>query len=172
MIWNEYIECMSRDERANLQSERLRKMVERLYTNVPFYRKKFQEAGISPCDIKGIEDLPKLPFTYKQDLRDNYPFGLFAVPQSEIVRIHASSGTTGKQTVVGYTRKDLDMWSECVARALTSIGVSKKDIVQVGYGYGLFTGGLGIHYGIEKLGASVIPISGGNTHRQVQMMQD
>lgn len=172
MIWNEYIECMSRDERANLQSERLRKMVERLYTNVPFYRKKFQEAGISPCDIKGIEDLPKLPFTYKQDLRDNYPFGLFAVPQSEIVRIHASSGTTGKQTVVGYTRKDLDMWSECVARALTSIGISKKDIVQVGYGYGLFTGGLGIHYGIEKLGASVIPISGGNTHRQVQMMQD
>lgn len=172
MIWNEYIECMSRDERANLQSERLRKMVERLYSNVPFYRKKFQEAGISPTDIKGIEDLPKLPFTYKQDLRDNYPFGLFAVPQSEIVRIHASSGTTGKQTVVGYTRKDLDMWSECVARALTSVGVSKKDIVQVGYGYGLFTGGFGIHYGVEKIGASVIPISGGNTHRQVQMMQD
>ena len=148
MIWNEYIECMSRDERANIQSERLRKMVERLYSNVPFYRKKFQEAGISPADIKGIEDLPKLPFTYKQDLRDNYPFGLFAVPQSEIVRIHASSGTTGKQTVVGYTRKDLDMWSECVARALTSVGVSKKDIVQVGYGYGLFTGGFGIHYGV------------------------
>lgn len=172
MIWNEYIECMSRDERVNLQSERLRKMVERLYSNVPFYRKKFQEAGISPADIKGIEDLPKLPFTYKQDLRDNYPFGLFAVPQSEIVRIHASSGTTGKQTVVGYTRKDLDMWSECVARALTSVGVSKKDIVQVGYGYGLFTGGFGIHYGVEKIGASVIPISGGNTHRQVQMMQD
>ena len=172
MIWNEYIECMSRDERANLQSERLRKMVERLYSNVPFYRKKFQEAGISPTDIKGIEDLPKLPFTYKQDLRDNYPFGLFAVPQSEIVRIHASSGTTGKQTVVGYTRKDLDMWSECVARALTSVGVSKKDIVQVGYGYGLFTGGFGLHYGVEKIGASVIPISGGNTHRQVQMMQD
>lgn len=172
MIWNEYIECMSRDERANLQSERLRKMVERLYSNVPFYRKKFQEAGISPADIKGIEDLPKLPFTYKQDLRDNYPFGLFAVPQSEIVRIHASSGTTGKQTVVGYTRKDLDMWSECVARALTSVGVSKKDIVQIGYGYGLFTGGLGLHYGVEKIGASVIPISGGNTHRQVQMMQD
>ena len=172
MIWNEYIECMSRDERVNLQSERLRKMVERLYSNVPFYRKKFQEAGISPTDIKGIEDLPKLPFTYKQDLRDNYPFGLFAVPQSEIVRIHASSGTTGKQTVVGYTRKDLDMWSECVARALTSDGVSKKDIVQVGYGYGLFTGGFGIHYGVEKIGASVIPISGGNTHRQVQMMQD
>lgn len=172
MIWNEYIECMSRDERANLQSERLRKMVERLYCNVPFYRKKFQEAGISPIDIKGVEDLPKLPFTYKQDLRDNYPFGLFAVPQSEIVRIHASSGTTGKQTVVGYTRKDLDMWSECVARALTAIGVSKKDIVQVGYGYGLFTGGFGIHYGVEKIGASVIPISGGNTHRQVQMMQD
>jgi phenylacetate-CoA ligase len=163
---------MSRDERANLQSERLRKMVERLYSNVPFYRKKFQEAGISPTDIKGIEDLPKLPFTYKQDLRDNYPFGLFAVPQSEIVRIHASSGTTGKQTVVGYTRKDLDMWSECVARALTSVGVSKKDIVQVGYGYGLFTGGFGLHYGVEKIGASVIPISGGNTHRQVQMMQD
>lgn len=172
MIWNEYIECMSRDERANLQSERLRKMVERLYSNVPFYRKKFQKAGISPTDIKGIEDLPKLPFTYKQDLRDNYPFGLFAVPQSEIVRIHASSGTTGKQTVVGYTRKDLDMWSECVARALTSVGVSKKDIVQVGYGYGLFTGGFGLHYGVEKIGASVIPISGGNTHRQVQMMQD
>mgnify|MGYP003299116577 CR=1 FL=1 len=172
MIWNEYIECMSRDERANLQSERLRKMVERLYSNVPFYRKKFQEAGISPTDIKGIEDLPKLPFTYKQDLRDNYPFGLFAVPQSEIVRIHASSGTTGKQTVVGYTRKDLDMWSECVARALTSVGVSKKDIVQVGYGYGLFTGGLGPHYACEPYGCTAIPVSTGQTDRQIQILTE
>lgn len=172
MIWNEHIECMSRDEMTALQSQRLRALVERLYYNVPFYRKKFQEMGLEISDIKGVEDLQKLPFTYKQDLRDNYPFGLFAVDKSEIVRIHASSGTTGKQTVVGYTRNDLNMWSENVARALTATGVTKQDIVQVGYGYGLFTGGFGVHYGAEKVGASVIPISGGNTHRQVQMMQD
>lgn len=172
MIWNEHIECCSREEMAQRQSEGLRKMVERLYFNVPFYRKKFQEMELSPYDIKGIEDLHKLPFTYKQDLRDNYPMGLFAVPQSEIVRLHASSGTTGKQTVVGYTRKDLDMWSEVVARCFSAAGITKKDIVQIAYGYGLFTGGLGLHYGTEKVGASVIPISGGNTHRQLQMMQD
>ncbi|HRU72872.1 MAG TPA: phenylacetate--CoA ligase, partial [Paludibacteraceae bacterium] len=172
MIWNEYIECSSRDAIIERQNKGLRKMVERLYFNVPFYRKKFQEMELSPYDIKGIEDLHKLPFTYKQDLRDNYPMGLFAVPQSEIVRLHASSGTTGKQTVVGYTRKDLDMWSEVVARCLSSAGVVHKDIVQIAYGYGLFTGGLGLHYGTEKIGASVIPISGGNTHRQLQTMQD
>src|SRR5574344_407127 len=172
MIWNEHIECCSRDAMTQRQSDGLRKMVERLYFNVPFYRKKFQEMDLSPHDIRGIEDLHKLPFTYKQDLRDNYPMGLFAVPQSEIVRLHASSGTTGKQTVVGYTRKDLDMWSEVVARCFSAAGISKKDIVQIAYGYGLFTGGLGLHYGTEKVGASVIPISGGNTHRQLQMMQD
>lgn len=172
MIWNEHIECCSREAMQHRQSEGLRKLVERLYYNVPFYRKKFQEAEISPNDIRGIDDLHKLPFTYKQDLRDNYPTGLFAVPQSEIVRLHASSGTTGKQTVVGYTRKDLDTWSEVVARCFSAAGISKKDVVQIAYGYGLFTGGLGLHYGTEKVGASVIPISGGNTHRQLQMMQD
>lgn len=142
MIWNETKECMSRDEIMTLQSARLVKVVDRVYHNVPFYRKKMQELGLEVGDIRGIEDLEKLPFTTKSDLRDNYPFGLFAVPQSEIVRIHASSGTTGKATVVGYTRRDLEIWSECVARALTMAGVSRNDVIQVAYGYGLFTGGL------------------------------
>jgi phenylacetate-CoA ligase len=147
-------------------------MVERVFHNVPFYRRKMQEMGIGPEDIRGIEDLPKLPFTTKQDLRDNYPFGLFAVPTTEIVRVHASSGTTGKATVVGYTRKDLATWSEVMARTLTCAGVTRHDFVQVAYGYGLFTGGLGAHYGAEKVGCSVIPISGGNTKRQLQIMHD
>ena len=138
MIWNETKECMSRDEMEFLQSKRLVKTVDRVYHNVEFYRKKMQQLGIEPGDIKGIEDLHKLPFTTKNDLRDTYPFGLFAAPQSEIVRIHASSGTTGKATVVGYTRKDLDIWSECVARALSQAGVTRGDIIQVAYGYGLF----------------------------------
>lgn len=172
MIWNETKECMSREEMSILQSARLVKTVERVYHNVPFYRKKMQEMGLEPGDIKGIEDLQKLPFTTKSDLRDNYPFGLFATPQSEIVRVHASSGTTGKATVVGYTRRDLDIWSECVARALTMAGVSRNDIIQVAYGYGLFTGGLGAHGGAEKLGAMVVPMSTGNTKKLTTMMKD
>jgi len=172
MIWNEKIECASRDSLIQLQSERLRKTVDRVYHNVPYYRKKMQELGLVPGDIKSVEDLTKLPFTLKTDLRDNYPFGTFAVPMSEIVRIHASSGTTGRPTVVGYTRNDISMWAENVARSLCMAGVTQHDLVQVAYGYGLFTGGLGIHYGTENLGASVIPISGGNTQKQIQLLQD
>jgi len=172
LIWNEHFECMSRDEMNKLQSERLCDMVERVYYNVPFYRKKMQELGMEPGDIKGIEDLPKLPFTTKEDLRDNYPYGLFATPMENVVRIHASSGTTGKPTVVGYTRRDISMWSEVVARSLYAAGVGKKDIIQVAYGYGLFTGGLGLHYGAERVGATVVPISAGNTKKQIQLLQD
>ncbi|WP_341876074.1 phenylacetate--CoA ligase [Defluviitalea saccharophila] len=172
MIWNEHIECMGREEMRELQGKRLRQTVERVYYNVPFYRKKMQELGLEPGDIKGIEDLEKLPFTTKQDLRDNYPYDLFAVPMSEVVRVHASSGTTGRPTVVGYTRKDLTTWSEVVARCLYASGVKKNDIIQIAYGYGLFTGGLGLHYGSEMIGATVIPISGGNTQKQIQLMKD
>lgn len=172
MIWNETKECMSRDQMQSLQSARLVKTVDRVYHNVPFYRKKMQEMGLEPGDIRGIEDIEKLPFTTKNDLRDNYPFGLFAAPKSEIVRIHASSGTTGKATVVGYTRKDLDVWNECVARALTMAGVTKDDVIQVAYGYGLFTGGLGAHGGAEKIGAVVVPMSTGNTKKLTTMMKD
>lgn len=172
MIWNEKIECASRDKMAAIQSERLVKTVQRIYHNIPSYRAKMQEKGLVPGDIQQIEDISKLPFTNKTDLRDNYPFGMFTVPMSEIVRVHASSGTTGKPTVVGYTRNDLQMWSECVTRSLCMAGVHKNDIVQVAYGYGLFTGGLGLHYGIENLGATVIPISGGNTQKQIQLMKD
>lgn len=172
MIWNEAKECMSRDELQALQSARLVKVVDRVYHNVPFYRRKMQELGLEIGDIRGIEDLEKLPFTTKNDLRDNYPFGLFAVPQSEIVRIHASSGTTGKATVVGYTRRDLEVWSECVARSFTMADITRNDIIQVAYGYGLFTGGLGAHGGAEKLGATVVPMSTGNTRKLVTMMQD
>ncbi|HEX9059569.1 MAG TPA: phenylacetate--CoA ligase [Clostridia bacterium] len=171
-FWNATYECMSRDQMRNVQSERLRTTVNRVYHNVPHYRDKMQKAGIEPGDIKSIDDLKKLPFTYKQDLRDTYPYGLFASPLSEIVRIHASSGTTGRQTVVGYTRRDLDTWSEVMARTLTSAGGNRDSFIQVAYGYGLFTGGLGAHYGAEKIGASVIPISGGNTKRQLQIMKD
>jgi len=172
MIWNEYHECMDRQQLAELQGQRLRDMVERIYFNVPFYRAKLQEMGIEPGDIRSLDDLKKLPFTTKQDLRDNYPFGLFAVPQHDVVRLHASSGTTGKSTVVGYTHNDIMMWSEVVARSLTMAGITRDDIVQVAYGYGLFTGGLGVHYGAEKIGASVIPISGGNTKKQLQLLED
>ncbi len=172
MIWNETKECMSRDEMHNLQSARLVKLVDYVYHNVDFYRKKMQSAGLMPGDIKSIEDITKLPFTTKDDLRDNYPFGLFAVPNSQIVRIHASSGTTGKATVVGYTRRDLDVWAECVARCLTMAGVSKNDIIQIAYGYGLFTGGLGAHSGAEKIGATVVPMSTGNSKKLTTMMVD
>ncbi len=163
---------MSRDEMTALQSERLVKLVKYMYEKVPFYRKKMEAAGVLPEDIKGIEDITKLPFTTKDDLRDNYPFGLFAVPNSEIVRIHASSGTTGKATVVGYTRRDLDVWAECVARCMTMAGVTQDDVIQVAYGYGLFTGGLGAHDGAQKIGATVVPMSTGNSKKLTTMMLD
>ena len=171
-IWNPHFETMSREDMRQVQSERLRDAVERVYYNVPYYREKMQSQGLGPEHIKSVDDLSKLPFTVKQDLRDNYPFGLFAVPMSEIIRVHASSGTTGKPTVVGYTRSDIGIWSEVMARTLTSAGAGKNDFIQIAYGYGLFTGGLGVHYGGEKIGASVIPISGGNTKRQLQLMED
>ena len=157
---------------THLQSARLVKLVDYVYHNVEFYRKKMQSVGLMPGDIKGIEDITKLPFTTKDDLRDNYPFGLFAVPNSQIIRIHASSGTTGKATVVGYTRHDLEVWSECVARCLTMAGVTKDDIIQVAYGYGLFTGGLGAHDGAQKIGATVVPMSTGNSKKLTTMMVD
>lgn len=172
MIWNEKVECASREEIQGIQLERLKETVQRVYHNGSCYRKKMQEKGLVPDDIRSLEDLTKLPFTVKQDMRDYYPFGLFTVPMSQIVRIHASSGTTGKPTVVGYTRKDLNNWAEMVTRCLCMGGVGPNDIVQVAYGYGLFTGGLGLHYGCENLGASVIPISGGNTRKQLQLMLD
>lgn len=172
MYWNEKYELMDRENLRDLQLERLQQTVDRAYHNVPHYRRSMQEAGIEPGDIKSLDDLAKLPFATKQDLRDNYPYGLFAVPLSEIIRIHSSSGTTGKPTVVGYTRQDLNNWAELLARSLYSAGVSKNDIIQVSYGYGLFTGGLGLHYGAEKVGACVIPTSGGNTKRQVMIMKD
>ena len=172
MIWNEARECMDREQMAIMQGKRLAKQVSNVYHNVPFYRKKMQELGLEPGDIKGIEDITKLPFTTKQDLRDNYPFGLLAVPKSQIVRVHASSGTTGKATVVAYTRKDIELWQECVARALSMSGIDKSDKLQVAYGYGLFTGGLGLHYGAENLGCMTVPMSTGNTKRLVTLMED
>lgn len=165
-------ETMSREELEALQSRRLKDMVRRCYDNVPLYRQRFDEIGLKPEDINGIEDIEKLPFTYKADLRDNYPLGMLAVPREKLSRVHASSGTTGKQTVVAYTKEDLDMWATCCARALTAIGTTADDFVHVSYGYGLFTGGLGIHYGAEKLGAAVIPVSTGNTNRQIAIFQD
>jgi phenylacetate-CoA ligase len=170
--WQEELECMDREALETLQGERLRDTVRRVYDNVPYYAEKMRQAGVAPEDIRTVADLAKLPFTYKTDLRDNYPFGTFAVPLDEVVRVHASSGTTGKQTVVGYTAKDIDTWAECMARALTNVGVGTKDVVHVAYGYGLFTGGLGLHYGAEKVGATVVPVSGGNTKRQIQLLVD
>ncbi|HOR39353.1 MAG: phenylacetate--CoA ligase [Paludibacteraceae bacterium] len=172
MIWNEEIECMSSSEMRKLQSERLKELVNKVYQNVEFYRKKMDEKGVRPSDIRSIDDISKLPFTNKTDLRDNYPFGLFAAPMKEIVRIHASSGTTGKPTTVGYTKKDIENWQEVLARCLIMSGVTPEDIVQVSFGYGLFTGGLGIHYGAENVGCTVVPISAGNTRRQLQLMSD
>jgi phenylacetate-CoA ligase len=171
-IWNAEFECMEREKLLQLQGERLRNTVQRVYDNVAYYRQKMKDKGVEPGDIKTVEDLRKLPFTYKQDLRDTYPYGLFAVPMDDVVRIHASTGTTGKRTVVGYTAKDIDTWAELIARCLTSAGADKSDFVHVAYGYGLFTGGLGVHYGAEKIGATVIPVSGGNTKRQIEIMQD
>lgn len=166
------IELASRDYLHALQSARLIKMVENCYNNVPFYKKKFDEIGLLPGDIHSIDDITKLPFTVKQDLRDNYPFGLFAVSREKLQRIHASSGTTGKQTVVGYTKHDIDVWAHGAARAIAAAGGKKDDYIHVSYGYGLFTGGLGLHYGAELLGATVIPVSSGNTKRQMQILQD
>ncbi|MBR8708581.1 phenylacetate--CoA ligase family protein [Bacteroides pyogenes] len=172
MIWNEAIECMDRESLRKIQDIRLRKIVEYVYHNTPFYRRKMHEMGLTPDDIQSIDDITKLPFTTKHDLRENYPFGLCAVPMSQIVRIHASSGTTGKPTVVGYTRKDLSSWMECLSRAYTAYGADRSDVFQISYGYGLFTGGLGAHSGAENIGASVIPMSSGNTKKQITLMHD
>ena len=172
MFFNEEFETLPRQALAALQLKRLQSVLERVYATVPFYKASFDKAGVKPGDVKGLEDLQQLPFTTKQDMRDSYPYGLFAAPMEEIVRIHASSGTTGKPTVVGYTLKDIDVWAELMARSFVSAGAHKGDIIHNAYGYGLFTGGLGAHYGAERLGASVIPMSGGNTKKQIMIMQD
>lgn len=172
MYWEPEYETMPREQLQEIQLQRLKETVQRVYDNVPFYRRKFDEAGMTPGDVKSLDDLQRLPFTVKQDLRDNYPFGLFAVPREDVVRVHASSGTTGKPTVVGYTKNDIDMWSGLIARSLVMAGGGRNEVIQNGYGYGLFTGGLGVHYGAEKLGATVVPVSGGNTARQLMLMQD
>ncbi len=171
MIWSDR-ETLDREEIRKIQLERLQKTVGRVYNNVPFYQKAFKAAGIEPEDIQTLEDASRLPMTVKQDFRDNYPFGLFSSPQEEIVRFHASSGTTGKPTVVGYTRNDMEMWSECVARLVSMAGVTKKDTAQISFGYGLFTGALGLQQGLERVGAAVIPMSSGNTKKQIMIMQD
>jgi len=171
-MYQEHLECMDRESLDELQSLRLRTLVKKVYANVETYRDKFDELGIKPDGIAGIEDLEKLPFTVKDDLRKAYPYKMFAVPMKDIVRVHCSSGTTGQISVVGYTGNDIEMWAECVARALSAAGLDEEDIVHVAYGYGLFTGGLGAHYGVEKLGATAVPVSGGNTDRQVQILRD
>jgi len=172
MIYDMEFETMPREALESIQLRRLQTTLERVYATVPFYRQRFDEAGISPSKIKSLDDLKRIPFTTKQDLRDNYPYGMFAAPMDTVVRIHASSGTTGKPTVVGYTARDIDTWARLMARALRAGGASPRDIIHNAYGYGLFTGGLGVHYGAEKLGASVIPVSGGNTKRQIIIMRD
>ena len=172
LYWEEEIETLPRVGLESVQLTRLKKLVARVYKTVAPYREKMDAAGVKPEDIQSLADLAKLPFTVKEDLRDNYPFGLFTVPMDEVVRVHASSGTTGKPTVVGYTKEDLKTWSGLMARALTCAGATSKDMIHNAYGYGLFTGGLGAHYGIERLGATVIPVSGGNTKRQITIMQD
>jgi phenylacetate-CoA ligase len=172
MIYNEEFETLPREVLEALQLKRLKQAVQRVYHTVGFYRRAYDEAGVTPDDIKTLDDLKRFPFTTKQDLRDNYPFGMFAVPMSSVVRLHASSGTTGRSTVVGYTKRDIDTWSELMARCFVAAGITKNDIVHNAYGYGLFTGGLGAHYGAERLGASVIPMSGGNTKRQIMILQD
>ena len=168
----EKIETVSVDELRSVQLERMKKTLQHAYQNSPVYKQKFDEAGVHPDDLKTLEDLAKFPFTTKKDLRDNYPFGMFAVPQEKIVRVHASSGTTGQPMVVGYTQNDINLWADVVARSLRAAGLSNKDMIQVSYGYGLFTGGLGAHYGVERLGATVIPMSGGQTEKQAQLIHD
>jgi len=172
MIWNDDFETLPREAIESLQLKRLQQTVEKVYATVPFYRESFDKAGVKPTDLKTLEDLQKFPFTLKQDMRDNYPYGLFAVPLEQIVRIHASSGTTGKPTVVGYSRRDIENWSELMARSFSAAGANRGDLIHNAYGYGLFTGGLGAHYGAERVGASVIPMSGGNTKKQLMIMQD
>ena len=172
MIWNPKIECEGRGEIKDLQLKRLKETVERIYSNVPYYKKKLDEAGVTPDSIKSLDDLKRIPFTTKDDLRENYPFGLFASPMKDIVRIHASSGTTGKPTVVGYTKNDLDTWSEAIARLACAAGATEDDIAQISFGYGLFTGGFGLHYGLEKVGLAIIPASTGNTEKQIMLMKD
>lgn len=172
MIWNEKMETMPRADIEALQSERLSKLAAYVYERVPFYKQRFDELGLSPAAIKDVRDLSKLPFTHKTDLRDTYPFGLFAVPMNEVIRTHASSGTTGKPTVVGYTRDDLQIWAEVCARCFALSGAEPGQMFQNAYGYGLFTGGLGMHYGAEYMGLTVIPVSGGNTARQIMLLQD
>ncbi len=172
MIWNKEAECMSREDKESLQLERLKEIVSTAYKKVPYYQERFKKAGIRPEDIQSLGDLEKLPFTTKTDLRDAYPFGMFAVPEEDILEVHTSSGTTGKPTVSGYTKKDLEIWGEVMARALNMALAEKSDRIQNCYGYGLFTGGLGVHYGSQQLGATVIPISAGNTQRQVEILQD
>ncbi len=172
IYWNKPMETMERDELERLQLERLQQTVRRVYQNVPVYRERMQALKVTPEDIRTLSDIQKLPFTQKTDLRDNYPYGLLAVPQEEIVRVHASSGTTGKPIVVGYTQQDIYTWAEVVARCLGCAHVGRHDTVQVSYGYGLFTGGLGLHYGVERMGAKVVPTSAGNTQRQLMLMED
>ncbi len=172
LYWDQEKECMARDNLEELQLRRLKETVFRVYAFVPAYKAKMDEKGIKPDDINSLDDITNLPFTTKQDLRENYPFGLFAIPMSDVIRIHSSSGTTGKPTVVGYSKKDLDIWTELMARALFSAGATKRSVIQNAYGYGLFTGGLGVHYGAERVGSSVIPSSGGNSKRQIMLMQD
>ena len=172
MLYDVSNETMPREELEALQLRRLKAMVEKVYYNVPFYQNRFNEMGIRPEQIRSLDDLKYLPFTEKQDLRNNYPFGLFAVPRDNVVRVHASSGTTGKATVVGYTQRDVNTWADLMARSLMCAGASRRDIVHNAYGYGLFTGGLGMHYGVERLGATILPISGGGTRRQVMLMRD
>ena len=172
MIWNKEAECMSEEQKQKLQLKRLQEVVKQAYKNVPYYKKRFDKAGIKPEGIKTLKDIEKLPFTSKSDLREAYPFGMFAVSEDDIVEVHTSSGTTGKPTVSGYTLKDLEIWGEVMARALVMAGAEKKDFIQNAYGYGLFTGGMGVHYGAQKIGATVVPISAGNTSRQLELMQD
>jgi len=172
MIFNEEFETLPREALEALQLKRLQQVVQRVYHTVGFYKRAFDEAGVAPDDIRTLHDIRRLPFTVKQDLRDNYPFGLFTVPMSNIVRLHASSGTTGKPTVVGYTRRDIEIWSNLMARSFVAAGLTSNDVIHNAYGYGLFTGGLGAHYGAERLGASVIPMSGGSTKKQILILQD
>ena len=172
MIWNEEVECMLQEDKEILLLLRLRSVAKRAYNNVPYYKKLFDKAGIKPEDIKTLKDIEKLPFTTKDDLRKAYPFGMFAVSPKKIVEVHTSSGTTGKPTVSGYTRKDLKIWSEAMARGLTMFGATEDDIIQNTHGYGLFTGGFGVHYGAQKIGCTVIPISTGQTKRQIEIMKD
>ena len=172
MIWNRQQECMNREDLRSLQLNRLKETVARVYHQVPYYREQLDSLGLRPGDINRLEDVRLLPFTTKVALRDNYPYGLFAVPMKEIVRLHASSGTTGKPTVVGYTRQDLNTWSELVARVVTAAGVGDGDVAQVCFGYGLFTGAFGLHYGLERVGAAIVPSSVGNTEKQIMLMKD